>query len=216
MRFCSATAAPYSGQLELDVALAGVEVESQASNFLSSSILPGSHSLQLSFLPGLSYEPASVLFNGAVSFSVLAQTPLSWGGSTTFNGTILTPVSGSASRTSTGNQSTTTKAVGNATTANQASHAQATLAVVKILVPARMGDFRVYVNGSIIPGRVFNGSASLSPTDIYSKSGPLYSAALTVGLTGYSLDVKVKDSGGHPLQGVSIVVSGQGIPSHNG
>jgi hypothetical protein len=223
VRLCAATDAPFSGQLQLDVASVGVQVESQASNFLSVSALPANGSMRLSLLPGLSYEPSSLQFNGAVSFSVLDQTVLRWGGSTTFNGTILSPVLNDSPKTSVGNGSAYAETAGsvaqnsdaNNSAAVQSPQAEAALTDVTILVPAGMGDFHLYVNGSMIQGQTFNGSSSLAPLAILSDGGPLYSVSLSVRLTGYALDVNVVDSDGNPLQGAGVSLSGEAIPTIN-
>jgi len=198
LRFCAATTQPFAGEVELDVAQAGVSVESQATNFLAASISPSGSTVNLALNPGASFEPASLEFSGNVSIPLVAHTPLSWDGRAALSGTLDWPTVGAppGSRNSTGGS-------------------QVSLLGARIFSPLLSLDPLVLVNGTSIRVSPAGQTINVLPDQIAppGSSPKRFSIALSFPVNYLSIDVA--DSGGRPLPGASIAVNGQGRQLNN-
>jgi hypothetical protein len=193
MRFCAATTQPFVGAAELDIAAAGVSVESQASNFLSASIPSGRNALELSFIPGASFEPPSLMLTGNVSIPLAEVSRLNWDGRAAFTGTMGWPTIG---KTQNGTSS--------------ASSGRVSFLRAEILTPLLSLNPTVIVNGTHVAVTPTGQSINIAPDEIASLEGSPRALNLSLSFPDYYLSTVVTDSNGAPLSGASIAVSGQG------
>jgi hypothetical protein len=198
MRFCAATSQPFAGQVELDVAAAGVSMTSQATNFLSASISTDGSAVRLSFIPGASFEPPSLEFTGNVSFPLFGHTLLTWDGRASLTGTLGWPTLGAA------------KGSANSTVGNKVS-----LLGARIITPLLSLNPLVAVNGTNIPLKPTGQTINFAPDQIMAPGSHPRLFSIALNFPDDYLSIHVTDSGGRPLHGASITVNGQGKQLRN-
>jgi len=198
LRFCSATTQPFAGQVELDVEAAGISVTSQATNFLVASVPTGGSAVDLSYIPGASFEPASLVFTGDVSFSLVGETPLVWDGRAAFTGTVGWPTIGTPAKST-----------------NSTSGDRISLLGARIFTPLISLNPLVQVNGTSLRVSPTGQTIDIAPGQIYAPGTSPRLFDLALSFPDYSLTINVADSAGVPLPGASIAVSGQGTQTQN-
>jgi len=199
IRFCTATAPGYAGQVELDVASAGIEARGDAPSFLSASLSTGGSALTLSFIPGATYEPSNLTLNGVVSFPATGTVPLKWDGGTSYNGTIqglLSP--GSQGKNATAKPDSTAAA---ATSTNP------TFVGATISPPPHLLAPEIMVNGSAVKGEAVGDGVFLNSSDIIKGGASTFRAVeVALNFAGHELGIKVEDADGNPLSGAAVTI----------
>jgi len=205
IRLCTASAAGYVGQVELDVASAGIEARGDAPSFLSPSLSPGGTGVTLSFIPGATYEPSSLTLNGVVSFPAVGNTPLKWDGATSYNATIQGLLSGIPAVAAGGKgQAGTAKA--NSTVAGTPP-INATFIGATVSPPPYLSAQEILVNGSAVEGDAVGNAVFLNPGDIIGGGASTFRAVeVALNFGGHLLKINVKDADGNPLVGAGVSI----------
>jgi len=198
LRFCATTTQPFTGEAELDVATAGVSVDSQATNFLDASIPSGGSAVQLTFIPGASFEPPSLVFNGSISVPLAQVIPLNWDGRAGFSGTLGWPTVGNPSNAS-----------------NITLFSQVSLLGAKIFTPFFSLKPLVLVNGTNVQASSTGEAIDLSPGQLAAPGSSPQAFTVTLSFPEYYLRVTVLDADGIAVSGASMTVNGLGTQGKN-
>lgn len=199
VRLCAAVGSGYTGQLELDVSTAGIEAKGNAASFVTASVAPGG-AIQLSFIPGATYEPSRLSVSGLVTFPALQTAPLTWNGATSYVGTIAAlPAGGATDPPGSGANGTQAGTVG----------PRATFVGATVSLPPVPSSPEVVINGTAVPGVQLDQSVFVNSSDIAHGTGsPFSTAEVSLNYIGRDLSVKVEDSAGNPLIGAKVTIQG--------
>jgi len=207
IRFCAATTPGYTGQVELDVASAGLQARGDAPTFLSASVLPGSAGVTISFIPGATFEPSSLELDGMVTFPAIRSAPLVWNGGTSYEGTIDGLLAASPP---TPRSNSTQNAASSAGTAAPSPLPNATLVGATISSQLYPLTPKVSVNGTSVSTQVVGNSLFLNSSDIVGNGGLFRVADLALTFAGHRLGINVEDANGAPLAGAGVTVQVNG------
>jgi hypothetical protein len=214
IRFCVATASGFTGQLELDVASAGIEARGNAPSFLSASASQGGGALTLSYISGATYEPSSLTLNGVISFPAVENTPLTWDGGTSYKGTIQGLLSGVQAGPPVDQGRNGTASINSTRTANTPTNA--TFIGASITPPPYHSALEILVNGSAVNGVTIGNAVFLNSSDIIGNGASTFSAVdITLTFAGHVLGMKVEDADGNPLSGAMITIQANGSAPMN-
>jgi len=195
--FCASAAKGFVGQMELQVASAGVLVTVPAQSIMRASTSGAGPYVDLSFADGAVPSPAAISVHLRLSFDIVSTVQMNQSSGAVFSSPIPKPVLSIGHGFSNGNESAVPLVSEGIVVYTQFYRLEPSL----------------LVNGTDVSGVASGGGVVIAPRSDLSKAGlldPKPTTQLKLVLQAVSLGIRVNDASGNPLPGATVRVLGEG------